>query len=187
MNILSRLIAPLLAFILATAAWGGVWLLYSSITAAADAHAQEIASAESASAQDAAKARTRAFALDTAAKREELTSIVHVDVIAAAKTIEAIGPAAGVTLKVSGAAEEQANLSRTAAAHPLRAVGFTLNATGSFANVMKAAELIDALPFPAVSEQLDIFQVPADVSSKSVPQWQLSERIRLFTDNDLSS
>lgn len=181
-----HLIAPLVALVLSCVAWGGVWFLFSAVNAAAATHTQTQASVESASARNAAKARMRALALDTADKRARLVELVHVDVIAAAKLIESVGPAAHVSLKVSSASEEQANLGSTSG-HPLRAVGFSIDAVGSFADIIKAAELIDTLPLPIVSQQFDILQLPSDPSGKSAPQWQLTERIRLFTDNALSS
>lgn len=172
---------------LSLASWAGVWYLWNAIGDAAATHAASQDSADSAIAQSAANARLRALALDTADARQALVQAAHADIVSSAKVIESVGPAAHVSLKVSGAYAEQVAPPPSASAYPLHAIGFNVEATGSFAAIMKAAELLDALPLSTSVEQFDIAQVPQDASAKAAPQWRLTERIRLLTDSDLSS
>lgn len=172
---------------LALSGWAGVWYLWSAIGDAATTHAATQDSADSTSAKSAANARVRALALDTATARQALMRSAHADIVSSAKVIESVGAAAHVSLKVSGAFAEQASPPPSAAAYPLHAIGFSVEATGSFAAVMKAAELLDTLPLSTTVEQFDIAQIPQDPSAKGGTQWRLTERIRLLTDSDLSS
>jgi len=180
-------IAAIALIVLALFSWVGVWYLWNQIGDAARTYAASQDNAESASAQNAVNARTRALARDTIDMRRALVEAAHTDIISAAKTIESVGPAAHVSLKVSGAYAEQIPLSPGAAAYPLHAIGFNIEATGSFAAVMKAAELLDALPLSTMVEQFDMALIPQDSSGKSETRWRLTERIRLLTDSDISS
>lgn len=180
-------IASLAAVCAGLLAWGGVWYLYASIIAAAEAHAATQLNAESQVARDAMQARTRALALDTMDARAELSRSVHADILSSAKLIESVGPLARATVKVSGAAEESGIVKPGGSGPQLHAIGFSVEVTGSFAAVLKAAQLLETLPLPTMIEQFDFARVPPDASGKSPAQWRLNERIRLFTDSDLPS
>lgn len=180
-------VVSIVSVLLGLVAWGGVWYLYGSILAAADAHAATQLNAESQAARDAMQARTRALALDTMDARAALLESAHADIISSAKLIESVGPLARATVKVSGAAAESGVVQSVGAGRQIHAVGFSVEVTGSFANVLKAAQMLETLPLPATIEQFDLSRVPPDASGTAPAQWRLNERIRLFTGSDLSS
>lgn len=178
-----KTIIALILIVLGCGAWYGVWIVREGIVAEAAAQQARLAAQKSTSARDANQARTRALITETAEKRAQLAEYVHVDLIRAAETIEKVGPAAGVTLKVSGAFPETLPAPVGASAHPLRVIGFTIEAQGSFAGIVRAAELLETLPLPASIMQFDMAQVPQEPSGKGTPQWRLNARIRVLTDN----
>jgi hypothetical protein len=161
--------------------------LHTYVVQTATQYQVRASAARNSSAREAAQARVRALTTETAVKRTALKEFVQADPIAAAKAIEAVGVTARIALKVSGASPEIIPISAAAAAHPLKAVGFVIEATGTFAGIMKALHLLETLPLPITLVQFDIAQVPTDASQKGIPQWRLNARMRLFTDSNLSS
>jgi len=173
--------------IIGCGAWVGVWRMHGYINESLAQYQAELSTRESANAREAAQARIRSLAEETKSKRALLAEQVTIDPIAATKIIESVGPAARVTLRVSDASAETVPLPPGSAAHPLKVVGFLVEATGSFSAIMKAARMLETLPLPTAVRQLDIAQVPADQNTKGPPQWRLHMRLRLLTDSNLTS
>jgi len=174
------------AFAACIGAWTGVWFLDSAIADAAASREEERQSADQRLTRDAALARAQALIDDTAEERAQLSQLVSVDVVAAANTIESIGAASGATVKVVSANPEALSSANGAAAS-LHAIGLSVSAEGSFAAVMRAAALLETLPFPALVEQLDLTLVPDSGAPAKKPRWRLSEQVRLLTTAVISS
>jgi hypothetical protein len=179
--------AALATILVGMCAWYGVVYLHTYVVETATQYQVRASAARNSTAREAAQARIRALTTETAAKRASLSAFVQADPIAAAKAIESVGAAARISLKVSGASPEVFPIPAAASAHPLKAVGFVIEATGTFAGVMKALHLLETLPLPITMVQFDIAQVPTDASQKGAPQWRLNARMRLLTDSTLSS
>lgn len=166
-------------------AWAGVWFEYQTIDAMRVAHVQALSKMQGTAAREAARSRMRALTLETAADRAILSTSIRVDVIEAAKSIESVGVAAHTDLKVTSVAKQAGSVPAAAAAHPLHAIDYSVEATGSFAAIMKTAQLLDALPLPSAVTQSDMALIPSDPSGKSGPVWRLTARVRLLTDAEL--
>lgn len=166
--------------------WVGVYQAAAYRERSIVAYAQAASEQASTATREAARARMRVLATETTEDRARLAAFVGADIIAVVRQIETVGPLAKVDLSVSSAFPEQVVSPPGAAAHPLRAVGFSVEATGSFAGVLKAAELLEQLPFPIGVEQYDLSLIPAEPGGASGRTWRLTERLRLLTDNDIA-
>lgn len=186
MNIRLRTILAVLAVIASLALWYGVWLMQGVIVATAAESAKLASTSQGNALREAARAQARSLTSDTADQRAWLASFVHADILAAVKTIEMVGPVAKVDLKVAGVTPEQVKVPKAGLAHPLHPVSYDVEVRGSFAQVMKAAELLENLPLPLVAIRFDL-STDGGVAEKGVAQWRLNETLRLFTDNDLES
>lgn len=182
-----KTIVAFVAVVVGLGAWYGVWLMQGYVVESLAQYQSEISSRMSAQAREAAQARVRSLAAETEHKRAALAKYVVVDPIEATKMIESVGVAARVTLRVNDVSPETIPLPPGSGARPLKAVGFLIEATGSFSAIMKAARLLETLPLPTAVRQLDIAQVPADQNAKGPPLWRLNMRIRLLTDSTLTS
>lgn len=186
MNPSRHVIVLIVALVAAALVWTCVFLAAGYRERSVEAYAQAASEQASKATRDAARVRIRALAADTIQDRARLAAFVGADIITAVRQIESVGPLAKVDLSVSSAFPEQVALPPGASAHPLRAVGFSVEATGSFAGVLKAAELLEQLPFPIGVEQYDIGLVPSDTEGKTGARWRLTERLRLLTDSDIA-
>ena len=131
----------------------------------------------------ASSIRTHALALDTAPQRAELKKLLDVDVVEAANTIESVGKAAGVSLKLGDALPETRPVSEGVT---LKAVGFVVEADGKFSALMRAATLLENLSLPSSITRLNIERAPK--TSDSAPGlWHMSVYIRVLTTSDISS
>ncbi len=185
MKLSSSTFSAIIALLAAAAAWGGVWYEYTTIDAMRAAHVKALSQIQSTEARQAAQSRIKALALETASDRAVISSATKVDIIEAAKAIESVGEATRTGLKVTSVAKQTGSVSAAAAAHPLHAVDYSVEAVGSFAAIMKTAQLLDLLPLPASVIQSDIALIPSDPSAKTGPTWRLTARVRLLTDAQL--
>jgi hypothetical protein len=174
-----------ISILVAFGAWAGVWYEYALIRELRIAHADALSQMQSKDAREAAQSRLRSLIVETTAARAELATVAKADVIESAKVIESVGPAAQVDIKVANATKVgRASSAAAAAAHQLHTVEYSVETTGQFQNVVKAAMLLDALPLPARVARFELSRDPLDPSGKSAPSWHLSARIHLLTDSD---
>ena len=166
---------------LALVAWGAVgffgWTIYTD-------ESDRLIQAEneqSASLERASVVRTHALALDTVAQGKTLGDLLNVDVVSVADMIEAAGKAARVTVRLGNAVPENVPTSEIL---PVKAVGFTVEATGTFSALMHLARLFEELPLPSTVTRLDLERVPAGASTS---QWRMNASIRVLTTSDISS
>jgi hypothetical protein len=143
--------------------------------------AKLLKSAEAASSKQAAALRAHALAKDTESDRKKLSEIVRPDLLAVADMIEAAGKTAGVAVELSQAIPE--NASKEVEALGVRPVGFAVQADGTFARLMHAAELFEALPLSSQVTRLDIEHVGA--SDVSAGDWHMNIYIRVLTAADI--
>ena len=144
----------------------------------AEAQNAKIISLERASAT-----RTHALAVDTAQQSEALGKILAVDVVSIANMLEAAGKAAKVGVKLGNAVPENFSASDPL---PVQAVGFVVEAKGTFSALMHAARLFEKLPLPSTVTRLDFEHVPTQ-GGKGAGEWHMNAHIRVLTTSDIAS
>jgi len=71
----------------------------------------------------------------------------------------------------------------------LRAVSFLVEAEGSFAALMRTAELFETLPLPSSVQNLELERALSlnESAGKTVALWRLTARISVFTSSEIPS
>ncbi|OGG50947.1 hypothetical protein A2763_02845 [Candidatus Kaiserbacteria bacterium RIFCSPHIGHO2_01_FULL_54_36] len=165
---------------LALVAWAAVGLFGWIIYADEEARIEQATNAQNESLERATTVRTHAIALDTAVQSTQLNSFLDVDVGAVASMIEEVGKAAGIAVKLGNAVPE--NVPMTSETLPIEAIGFTVEADGTFAALMHLAQLYEKLPLPSTVTRIDLEHAPG-----SGTQWHMNASIRVLTTSDVSS
>lgn len=143
--------------------------------------AAALLSAEQSSAVQDSSVRMHAIAQDSAPERAALSGLLGSDVVVIVTQLEGVGKTAGVTLKLSGALPETppAGLSGGSS---IQAVGFAIEADGTFAALMRAIQLFETFPVPSSVERLDMQHATTGGGS-----WHLSLYIKVLMDASSSS
>jgi len=172
----------------AAALWTGVFMYAAWISAERDAGMSQAADAQSVSEREIANIRLHALVRDTENLRTQLEGLARADVIGIANTIDSIGKIAGVTLKIGAATPESTVQKRgTVNTSVLHAVGFVIEADGTFPSLMHAAALLESLPTLSSVQGMEFEHTPlsgSSASAKSAP-WHLTARIRVLTAVDI--
>ncbi len=158
-------------------AWAAVGYAAYAMVQTAEARASDAKLALTKANQIALNQRVQSLAATTDGERTRLNAILGVDLVTMINTIEAAGNSAGVQSKVSDAA-----LSGTQPVQngePVRGVVFSVQASGSYAQVMRAAKLYEALPLLSTVDQMEIERVQSGESKTAV--WNMLVRIRVLT------
>lgn len=174
------------AILIATAAliaWGLVGYFAWTINVDESKRLADAREAQMATIANAHAVRTHALALDTAKEREQLKTLLGVDVVSAAYMIEGVGRASGVAVKLGDALPEGAQASEGFAP---KTVGFVVRADGKFSALMRAARLFETLPIPSSVTRVDIERAPRSSGDKS-NLWHMNVYIRILTTSDISS
>lgn len=172
----------------AVTAWTGVFMYDSWISAQQNTRLSHTADVQSASERDIAAFRLHALARDTENQRVQLENLTRSDVVSVANMIDGIGKIAGVQLKIGGANPE--SLPKKKGSNDtlaLNAVGFVVEADGTFASVMHAAALLESLPVLSSIQNLE-FERPllsSDSKSAKPSTWHLTARIRVLVAPDV--
>lgn len=180
----------LLSVIAALVAWVAVFMYAAWISAQLDANRSQAKDVQSSSEREIALIRLHALARDTENLRAQLEGLTRSDVIGVADTIDSVGRIAGVKLKIGGAIPESVGQKKgTNNPTVLHAVNFAVEADGTFASLMHAAELLETLPSPSSVQSLEFNHAPlsADDGSVKSTAWHLTARVRVLTTSDISS
>ncbi len=151
-----------------------------------DVYAAARLSAMEASARQASAARTHAIVATTQMQRTELNSFLGADVVSAATLISNVGKTTGVTVQLSNALPLGTVSPQTATSPAIHAVGFVVEAKGSFAALMRTEKLLETLPLPSRVMQLDIQTTPSPDGTTS-GQWHMSVSLQVLTTAAISS
>jgi len=169
----------------ALAALIGVCLAALSIQGQIADYAQAKSQGQSARDRDRNLAQLHALAQATAGERSSLETLFNTDVLSIADTLKSVGKSAGSALQVSDALPESApGVQESTPA--LQAIAFTVKGDGTFAQLMTALSLFEALPIPASIEQVDFVHTPAEGTAHNSPPWHMEARIRVLTAAKLS-
>lgn len=167
-------------FALSLAAWGGVWFLFSDISGRLAARADALSSAGQQASQQGSEIALHALVADTVEGRAQLDAAVDTDVVGIAGAINAAGKSAGARTTI-GSASVVASASSTGVSE----LEFVVQATGTFAQVWRTAELFQTLPLPSSASELDFEQIPNAAPSGAL--WQLTAHIDVLTSAQVSS
>jgi hypothetical protein len=166
----------------AVAAWIGVFMYDSWISAQLEARSSQTTDVQSVSEKEVAAVRLHVLARDTANQRTQLDSLTNTDIISVADIIEGIGKIAVVQLKIGAATPETTVQKKGAANTPASSiVGFVVEASGAFASVMHAAALLESLPVPSSVQNLEFENIMSSSDAKSSKStWHLTARVRVL-------
>ena len=177
---------PWVTTLVAIALWIGVgyfaWTIYSQEFLSAE----KIADLDQGSVRQAAALRLHALVRDTKEERAKLESVARVDFIEMLEFIEQVGRDVGIPIEIGQAISAP----DSGAGSRVRSVGFVVEGEGSFAKVMHAAALFEALPKPSFVDELQFEMIPASSagSKKSaVNLWHMVVRMRFISTADISS
>jgi hypothetical protein len=163
---------------LAIAAWAGVGYAAHTITSTATQRSNDTRAALTKANQAALNQKVESLAESTKEKRDQLTQIAGADVVVVVDAIDAASKASGIEAKVIDAAVAGTQpLGKTG--DTLRAVVFTVQGTGSFAQIMHALSLYEQLPLLSSIDQFDVEKVQS--TDQKSPAWRMSARIRVQT------
>ena len=168
-----------LAFVLALAAWVGVWFFYSDLSSRIAARAEDNLTVNEQSAAQGNAVEVHALVSDTVTQRTALDTAVNTDVVGIANQINGVGKASGTQTTI-GSASLAAALGSTAGVNEIQ---FVVQSTGTFAQVWRAAQLFATFPLPSKVERFDFEQLPGG----NTTSWQLTTTIDVLTSAQISS
>ncbi|OGG77853.1 hypothetical protein A3B35_02330 [Candidatus Kaiserbacteria bacterium RIFCSPLOWO2_01_FULL_54_24] len=177
---------PLITALVAIALWTGVGYLAWTIYSQEFLSAEKIADLDQESVRQAAALRLHALVRDTKEERTKLEDIARVDIIAMLESVEQIGRDVGIPIEIGQAI----STSDPDSGKRVRSVGFVVEGEGSFAKVMHAAALFEALPKPSFVDDLQFEMIPASSAGAKKPAaslWHLVVRMRFISTADISS
>lgn len=177
MKVLRAHIIMLVTFgVLAGAAWVGAWYAYRSVLALRDAKAAAAEAAQKEERTRASAALLRSAVEESAPARAKLEALAHADVVGIASAIESAGKAAGAKVRVSDVSPLPDGDAQRASLTGVHTVGYAIEGTGTFQQLMTVVELLESLPAPAFIEQLTLARAQG-----GVPGWKLTIRLRVLT------
>ena len=168
--------------VLALCAWGAVIYAGYRIEAAASIRADAINVAQQQADQTAYVGRLHSLVGETALGRAQLESLMSSDVVAIVSGLESAGK--NVHAKVTTAAPEGTPTTLPGGGQ-LQAVGFAVNASGSFSDLMHALTVYEHLSLPSTVEGVDI-EALDQTAAKAAP-WNMTVHIRIITSAVISS
>jgi hypothetical protein len=166
-------------------AWTGVVFFVRGISDAEAARVIQIQNTQQSSTQQSALVRMHAIAEDTVEDRARLDQLLSVDVVSTATVLRNVGKTTHVDVKLSGALPELPP-GKTPSGPQIQAVGFSVQADGTFAALMRTVQLIETLPLASSIVSLDI-QRAQDSAGVGTGTWHMSVYIRVFTTSNISS
>lgn len=182
MNRASLTLFSIIALAVALAAWCAVGFLFFDASSRLAASAQSLSSADAQSAQNVNATQVEALASETAADRAALQGDLAPDVVGIADQIQAAGQAAGTQTTIGSASV--ADVSGLPSG--VTALEFVVQSDGSFAQVLRAAQLFETLPLSSSVINLDFEEAPGGTTLRS-GQWQLTTQLEILTTAQLSS
>lgn len=167
-----------LVVVLALSACAGVAYFAWTIAQDKKDRIEILASTQETSLRQAAAARIHALVTDTVSQRKELEGLLPPDVLSVAGLIRDAGVAAGVALELSNALPETPSSSDVS---PVHAIGFLVQAKGSFPALMRAIAILETLPVAVSVQRFDIERTSAGGGVASNTSWHMSVYIRALT------
>jgi len=164
---------------LAGISWACAWHVHRTILAQRIEHQALLAAQEQMNREKAVASALRSTVNETVHTRERLDRYAHTDVVSTASAIEAAGKAAGASARVIDVSQVPDRDSGLASATGAHSIGYTVDARGSFQQLMTLLQLLEVLPAPAVIDQFSLAR-NLEPGAKS-GSWRMNLRLRLVT------
>ena len=123
--------------------------------------------------------RLHALARETKDARTRLEQLSDSNLVEILDTIEGLSREVGVPVEIG-----QALSASSDPTSPITNASFVIEATGTFAQVIHAAALLESLPLPSSLEELHLELLPA---ARGRSSWHMVVRLQFFTTADFSS
>lgn len=169
---------PLLVYgcaALALLAWAGVFFEAHSIAAGREAHVAALEQQAKNASDESAQLRAASLVKETEGERAKLATLVSTDIVSASNLITQAGRRAGVNLRLSGALPEQP----LGAEASLGAVGFDMQADGTFPTLMRAIAALEALPIPSSVVRVEMRRTDAEKGVSNL--WHINAHVVILT------
>ena len=171
--------------LLASLAWAGVVYFDLSIQDSAQQSIELQNSAQTVNDQEATAIQLRQLAKQMTPAHTALQATLASDPLSLASMITTAGKDAGIILSVNNASADDSTASPVGDVSHIASVGFALEATGSFGALLRAINLLEALPVPSNIKQADLDLVQ-NAGAKSA-SWHLLLHVRVLTASQISS
>lgn len=159
-------ILMLLAAIVAWTGFGG--LIFQVANERAD-YAEALSRSEEEATRGESAARLRTSVESTEAERAALESLLNISILRAVEVIEQAGRAAGASdVRIGEATPVSSEAGKVAT------VSIVVNASGSFATIMRTIALFETLPIPATLQQFELEKID------KANTWRLTVRLRVL-------
>ena len=165
--------------------WTGVVLFAQHIGNVEAARVVEIQDAQQSTTQQSALVRMHATAQDTAPDRARLDQLLTVDVSSAATILRNVGKTTHVVVKLSGALPEIPPPPSPSGTQ-IQAVGFSIQADGTFEALMRTAKLLETLPLASTVRRFDI-QRGQSAGGGGTGLWHMNVYLYVLTTSAIAS
>lgn len=170
--------------VLAGVAWACAWYVHRTILARRVENQTLLVAQEQMNREKAAAALLHATVNETAVMRERLDAYARTDVVSTASAIEAAGKAAGASARVIDVSQMSERDPALAGITNARSIGYTVDARGSFQQLMTLLQLLEVLPAPAAIDQFSLAK--NNEPGAKAGSWRMNLRLRLITtEHDL--
>lgn len=159
----------------ATLSWCGVVYFALGIRDARSALETQIQLDQQSFVERNSAVRTHAIVADTTEERDRLDAFVAPEVSTIAAALRAVGKTGGVTISLGSATPE--NVPGASDQSSIQAVGFSLQADGTFSALMRTIQLIESLPLASHIDRFDLQRGPDATSAR----WHMNVYIRILT------
>lgn len=177
----SRSLFAWLSLFVACVAWAGVGFAFWYVGSLEETYVAEKAERADAESRGASATRIQSLIEQTAVERSRLDERLSKGLIATVETIEAVGVASGIQVRVDDISE--VNPPEEGARTALRTARVLASARGSFDDVMHTALLLESLPMPLTIEEMSFEHTPGEAGGI----WSVLVRMQIMTSATLES
>jgi hypothetical protein len=173
-----------LSALAALLAWGAVGYIVIKTQGDESVVARQFAAAAKGATARNLAVSTHALVLSTVTERSTLMGAIPADIPSIVDVIQATGRNSGANVQIGTASSASVP---DGAPSSLSAVEFVVQADGSFANTLQAAQLFENLPIPAKVTDIDFEQITNAGKGVVSHSWRLTIRLQVLTTATISS
>lgn len=176
MTPLHKHLALLILFsLLAGVSWVVAWYAGASLIAMRDTKAAARAAIQQETRDNASAALLHSAVEESSDVRAQLEAAANTDVVSLAAAIEQAGRAAGAAVRVTDVGPAPDTDAARAKQTGVHTVSYSVEATGTFAQLASVVALLEILPAPSSVDQFTLARIPDGKG------WRLSVRLRVLT------
>jgi|GEM_PF-6789215 len=170
-----------IVLILAILSWVGVGYLASLIAQTSTDRVNQQQDTVRQSNQDVQAQAMHALVKDTASSRAQLDTLLNVDPASISGIINAAGKSADASIRISDALSDGALIGDGTT--PSNSFGFVVSAQGTYASVVRVAQLLEILPVPSSIDGITFTRMQDTSGSPiSATPWQVVIRVKVLTN-----